>query len=127
MAILFIGAILVIGYISLHWKGFLLYFLLIFSLVLLSKHQDKKHAESALRTKLIEERPIIKRCAEKTGYSKIYSLDDDDIHFSNHYQYKEVVDGYEARFKVVCGDGKIKYVTCKKGDEIYKKLINKAV
>lgn len=71
---------------------------------------------------VLDEKPIIKRKAENTGYTVSYGR---GISSHEHYQYRDVITGYDVTFDVVWKDGRNEQIKCKKDSATYNRLIEK--
>lgn len=76
----------------------------------------------AVEAVVLSEEPIVKNKAVQTGFTDSYNG-----RFSSHehYEYRDVVEGYRVRFFVRYENGAKKTVLCNKGDRIYRRLIRK--
>lgn len=82
----------------------------------------RRYETKVVETKIIDEKPIIERRAEETGYTISYGR---SLSGHRHYRYKDVQVGEEIKFEVTWIDGKVSYVTCKRGSETFKRLYRK--
>lgn len=82
----------------------------------------RRYETKVIETEIIDEKPIIERRAEETGYTISYGR---SLSGHRHYRYKDVQVGEKVKFEVTWIDNKITYVTCKRGDETFKRLYRK--
>lgn len=82
----------------------------------------RRYETKVTETKIIDEKPIIERRPEETGYTISYGK---RLSGHRHYRYRDVQVGEEVKFEVTWIDNKITYVTCKRGDETFKRLYRK--
>lgn len=82
----------------------------------------RRYETKVAKTKIIDKKPIIKQQAEETGYTISYGR---RLSGHRHYRYKDVQVGEEVEFEVTWIDGRVTYVTCKRGSETFKRLYRK--
>lgn len=82
---------------------------------------EKIKANSVRKALLESEVAVYKTVSEHTGYSVGWRWGSR----RDHYRYKKVIDHYECTFSVIYTDGKRGTIRCRKGDAVYKRLIQK--
>ena len=113
----------VIGFLVKAVIHFLPYFaagLLIWGIVVLAMKCYYKGR--VVKAEIISEEPIVKNEAVNTGYTKTWG---GGLRFHEHYEYQDVIKGYEVRFWVTYRNGDHRVVLCEEGDAVYKTLIKK--
>ena len=101
--------------------------LLIIALFLIVAWRDQKDTierleKKVVRAEVVKSEPIVKRKAEKTGFSINYGK---SISSRDYYRYRNVVTGYKVTFACYFEDGSSNLHTCNQGSREYNILIAK--
>ena len=84
----------------------------------------RKIERDAVFVKLIGREPIIEQVCENTGHTTSYGR---YLSYHEHYRNRNVVTGYNVKFKVVYKNNKAEIITCTQDSDTYNKLIIKSI